>query len=349
MLAAFLALAIDVGYMYTAKADLQTSIDAAALAGASALSLGPDAARARAIEYAQKNSVFMNDVVLTAGDIEIGEWNPNTRSFSVVDPDDEPFGNSVRVTGHLTEARGNPLALLFARVVGSDTADVRAQSVAVAGSEVAWDVVILQDVTGSFAEEIDTAVEADRGLLGCIADNAGENSRVGFAIHTGWGKAITPLWSVEDGYSDLVLILDGVDSCGNPGMPPCSGTDPAAGLTAAHNIFVNSGPNPYPNTKKAIVLVSDGQPQNSSQGSHPKMSNAQLRTLAEQVADDLADDDISLFTIFYDQANDNFAANWLENLTRGEGTFQRTPDPDDLGLLLSEVCSALVPELRLVE
>jgi hypothetical protein len=79
------------------------------------------------------------------------------------------------------------------------------------------------------------------------------------------------------------------------------------------------------------------------------MNNAQLRALAEQVADDVADEDISLFTIFYDQADDDFAADWLEDLTRGEGTFQRTPDPDDLGLLLSEVCSALIPTLRLVE
>ncbi|MCI0478990.1 pilus assembly protein TadG-related protein, partial [Candidatus Uhrbacteria bacterium] len=243
MLVGFMALAIDVGFVFTAKADLQAAVDAAALAGASGLIFSPDEARARAIDYAAKNPVYGNQVQLDLADIELGAWNSSTRTFTDLSDDDELVANSIRVTGNLTEARGNPLTLFFARAVGADTADVRAQSVAVAGSEVAWDVVILQDVTDSFKQEIDTAVEADRGLLGCIADNAGEHSRVGFAIHTGWGQAITPLWSIEDGYSDLVLILDNVDSCNNPGMPPCSGTDPAAGLQTALDIFSSSGPN----------------------------------------------------------------------------------------------------------
>lgn len=349
MLVGFMALAIDVGFVFTAKADLQAAVDAAALAGASGLMLGPDEARARAIEYATKNPVYHNNVQLDLADIELGTWNSSSRSFSDLPEDDENSANSIRVTGNLTEARGNPLTLFFARALGAETADVRAQSVAVTGQDVAWDVVILQDITNSFEQEIDTAIQADRGLLGCLAEHAGEHSRVGFATHTGWGQVRTPLWSIADGYADLLLILDEIDSCGNPGMPDCSGTDTAAGLMAALSIFETSDESEYPHVSKAIVLVSDGQPQENDAGSHPNLNNAQLRRLAEQVADEVADEGISLFTVFYDQSDDDFAANWLEDLTRGRGTFQRTPDPDDLGLLLSEVCSELLPNLRLVE
>jgi Flp pilus assembly protein TadG len=349
LLAAFVALAIDVGFMFTAKADLQSSVDAAALAGASGLTLGPAEARARAIEYAQKNPVFNYAVNLELSDIELGTWNASTRSFAVLPEEQELTANSIRVTGNLTEERGNAVELFFARVLGRDTADVRAQSVATAGVEVAWDVVVLQDITGSFTEEIDTALDADRGLLGCIADNAGENSRVGFAVHTGWGLALTPLWSIEDGYADLSLIIDGVDSCGTSGMPPCSGTDQAAGMESALEIFAESGPNTFPSTKKAIVLVSDGHPNASSNGAHPTLNDSQLADLALEFADDAFEDDIHIFTVFYDDADDDDAAEFLEDMTRGIGTFQRTPDPDDLGVLLGEVCSALVPGLRLVE
>lgn len=349
VLTAFLALAVDVGFMYTAKAGLQASMDAAALAGASGLFLGPDEARARAIEYAAKNPVYGEPIVLQESDIELGTWDPGKREFSVLEGEDEVFANAVRVTGNMTDERGNPLDLLFASVLGRDSADVRASSVATAGTEVAWDVVILQDITASFNAEISKALEADRQLLSCIADNAGENSRVGFAIFTGWGKAMTPLWPIDDGYADLSIIIDGVKPCGSKNMPPCSGTDQAAGMESALSIFEESGVNPFPNTKKAIVIVSDGQPNADPKGSHPKLNNQQLASLALDYADEAADQDISVFSVFYDDADDDEAAEFLESMTRGIGTFHRTPDPKELGALLSDVCSALVPSLRLVE
>ncbi len=349
VLVAFMALAIDVGYMYTAKAQLQASVDAAALAGASALGDGPEAARARAVEYAAKNSVYGDAVPLTDADIELGMWNKDTRVFTKLPSEDEDMADAVRVTGNLTENRGNPLALVFARVFGNDEADVRAQSTARGLSGTPWDIVIIQDITASFNEEIDRALDADRGLVGCIADNTDGDSRVGFGVHTGWGKALSPLRTIDAGYADLAIIINGVKPCGSKGMPVCSGTDQAAGMETGLNIFATSSPNPAPNAKKGIVLVSDGRPNADKSGSHPKLTDQGIANLALDFADEAWENDIHVFTVFYDEDNDDYAAGFLEDMTRGVGTFHRTPDPDELGMLLSEVCSAIGSGVRLVE
>ena len=74
---AMLALAVDVGYIYTMQAQLQRPVDAAALAGAGELVEGIDAAQATATEYLVRNPVgsssdgFIDDAAWPARSISL--------------------------------------------------------------------------------------------------------------------------------------------------------------------------------------------------------------------------------------------------------------------------------------
>src|SRR5262245_15253625 len=54
---AFLALSVDVGYIYTTQTQLQRAVDAAALAGVQDLVNGTEQAQAAATEYLVRNPV----------------------------------------------------------------------------------------------------------------------------------------------------------------------------------------------------------------------------------------------------------------------------------------------------
>lgn len=107
------AMALDLGMLYTARTESQRVADGAALAGAGRFISDPNAAnletlvRDEAKKFAAMNNVRGTAVSLTDADIEV--W--------VAD-------DSVRVTVRHTNANGNPIPTLFARVLGVDEADV---------------------------------------------------------------------------------------------------------------------------------------------------------------------------------------------------------------------------------
>ena len=121
------ALAIDVGFLYAGRTAVQAAADAASLAGATGIPVGTDAARSRAIQFAQANQVFGQPVVLQTPDIEFGSFDAATRAFTV-----SATGiNAIRVTAQFTAS------LFFAPVLGIDTANISAQAIAVASQNVA--------------------------------------------------------------------------------------------------------------------------------------------------------------------------------------------------------------------
>ncbi len=120
----FAALSIDVGHMLNVRSQLQAAADAAALAAATAL---PDEApaRSRAAEYAAKND-YGHSGILDPGEVEIGNWNSQARIFT---QGAEPR-NAVRVRVERNDARGNPVELSLAPVLGLHTASVGATATA---------------------------------------------------------------------------------------------------------------------------------------------------------------------------------------------------------------------------
>jgi Mg-chelatase subunit ChlD len=143
-----LALALDVGYLYVVKEDLQTAADSAALAGASGLSISQDEARNRAYAYAKKNRANRAAVVLQPSDVELGQWDPSTRTFTPTGSSPGAQPSAVKVTAQLRESRGNAVGLFFARVLGVNSSDVAATAIGAFGAR---DVVLSLDYSASMS------------------------------------------------------------------------------------------------------------------------------------------------------------------------------------------------------
>jgi Flp pilus assembly protein TadG len=127
---AFAAFSIDIGYIVVANADLQNAADAAAMSGAGHLRKGPDQARASAIALAANNSSTNDHVVIAESDIELGTWDADSATFTLLAAADESKADTVRVTCSRTQARGNPIRLFFAPILGSKNADVSSRATA---------------------------------------------------------------------------------------------------------------------------------------------------------------------------------------------------------------------------
>jgi Flp pilus assembly protein TadG len=108
-----LALAVDVGLLYTAKGEAQKAADAAALAGAASFIEDPgdaDAAKLLAEQVGEQNVVSQEAVQIeTAEDVAV-----------------DVALQRVTVTVRRTAARGNPVSTYFARVLGITSVDVEA-------------------------------------------------------------------------------------------------------------------------------------------------------------------------------------------------------------------------------
>ncbi len=153
-----LALTIDTGYMYTMQAQLDRSVDAAALAGAAGLIEGTEVANESVIEYLVRNpvgqphSINTNDdlVQLTAQflaehahdyDILWGNWNAETGQVEPTDQLPSTISVSMRYPN---------LPFFFARALGKDTFSVEAHAIAMYQPR---DIVVVLDFSGSMNDD----------------------------------------------------------------------------------------------------------------------------------------------------------------------------------------------------
>ncbi len=149
----FGALAVDVGVMYSAKAELQTAADSAALAAAASLSPedGSDPvemARQRAAEYAGRHRVYGDQVQLNPySDVELGKavYNPATDKFEFQPTDSNH--DAVRITVRRTEdSAGGPIPLMFANIMGVAEKELWARASAVL---IPRDIAVVIDLSNS--------------------------------------------------------------------------------------------------------------------------------------------------------------------------------------------------------
>jgi len=126
----FLAFSIDLGYIAVTESKLQNAADAAAMSGARAL---PDreATINAAIEWAEKNTTAGHDLNLVrTEDVELGTWDEDTATFTVLLEDSNVVPDAVRVTCWRHTERGNSLPLFFASILGTENANVAASAIA---------------------------------------------------------------------------------------------------------------------------------------------------------------------------------------------------------------------------
>jgi hypothetical protein len=138
-----LAFALDLGFIYTTRSELQRSADAAALAATwrvledQVATLGEisraDAtvnARAEAEEFAGLNNVASRSPELAEDDVEVGHYLENDDGTGEVDPDSSLYTNTVRVRVQRTEAQNGEVRLFFARALGVDQQGLQCEATA---------------------------------------------------------------------------------------------------------------------------------------------------------------------------------------------------------------------------
>ena len=140
---AFVAFAVDVGYLCVIRTELQRSADAAALAAAWELADedGPgdepstaevsDRARQVAAQYAALNLVGLKAPDLADDDVEIGYIaDPTDPQSPFVEASGDQLPNAVRVRVQRTSLKNGEVPLFFARVLGYDQSAVEATATA---------------------------------------------------------------------------------------------------------------------------------------------------------------------------------------------------------------------------
>ncbi len=130
VLIGFAGLVIDMGHLFVVRSNLQNVADSASLAAASSLGYGPEEARNQAQIIAHKHAVDGTLVTLASADIELGTWDKETKTFTVLEPAQEQNADSVRVTAQRVQTRDNPVPLFFMGIFGRENSDVGAISVA---------------------------------------------------------------------------------------------------------------------------------------------------------------------------------------------------------------------------
>jgi hypothetical protein len=157
---------------------------------------------------------------------------------------------------------------------------------------------------------------------------------------------------IGDDYQELSDAVASLAKCGSSNMPDCSGTHVGAGIESAFAQFTDGNfEASSSSTGQAIVLVGDGNP-NPKPSMQPydgscdgDCNEADLKRIAIEMADAADAAGISIFTVFYDENNDDNAAAFFESLARGKGKSLRTPDSADLPQLLTEVCTSFSRKL----
>ncbi|MBC8106639.1 MAG: hypothetical protein H7Z14_08625 [Anaerolineae bacterium] len=345
VLVGFVSLAVDLGRVQLAKTELQQATDAAARYAGGGMWQSVATVKSRVATAGLENMVDGKPLVIDpAADLEFGTWNAATKTFTVLVGSAQTGATAVRVTGRRSASRGTAVPTFFGKLLGRNTIDMKATAIAAYGQGA--DVVLIQDITTSFSDELADAKVGDQALVDTLYANGSGITRIAILVHTGWGKTLAPLTVVGTNYSYLTNIVSSIKLAGSPGMPVASGTDIAAGFDEALKVYTAPG---YvaPAGGKVVVLVSDGQPTSSSAGSHPGLSDAQMLTLAQTRANQLWAQNVHIYIVFFDRDNDAAAANKLKTLTRGNGDFVAVSDPKDLPTALAEVTKRL--PLKLVK
>ncbi len=155
ILLAISALAVDMGYYYVVRAQLQNAADAAALAATGyighkyetltweqqqnwAFTRSEIVVEAQKVGY--KNVAGGKNITINDADVVIGKWD--SENHVLIDVDDLNHPTAVRVTARRDESANGPVATFFARVVNVDslpeariaTAALTGESTADAGS-----------------------------------------------------------------------------------------------------------------------------------------------------------------------------------------------------------------------
>jgi Flp pilus assembly protein TadG len=358
----FFTMAVDMSYVYRTRNTLQVTADAAALAGIAKWIGAADKTQAcpTAKQYATTNMPaatygnVLKQNTADCSDVVVGMWNGSAFTSDATSACGITC-NALQVTTRMSGTNGNPLTLAFASMIGIPTFNVTAMATATYGNDPAslpWNVSIIQDVSGSFAQEIGNAKAADQALETCVYQNSSTNSKIGIGLFGVTSLNYQTPLTVSGNNSALTTKISNIN-VGGAGMPSSGGTDIAAGLnTGVSQICPGITCSPPPTSfKPAIILVTDGQP-NTCNGQPCSTSTAQAN--AEAAANAAKADGMDVYVIYYcndgsgtcSSPTNTGAATWLSTKIATQSTdqskqyFFNSPNPTDFAkFMVSGICA----------
>ncbi len=276
--------AIDTGYMQLVRTELRASTDAAARAGAEALSRTQNAqlAKQAAISTAALNTVAGQPLVLEDEDVVFGMSTRAENGKWIFTPNVQPY-NAIRIHGRRTATSANgEVPLLLGSLLGVPTFGPERHSTA---SQLDRDIVLVLDRSGSMAFDmsgVDWSYPADyvypsayclaphptlsrwaaaAAALTAFLDELEDTTQIEYVSLVTYASAGT--WcskshkasTVEVGLtSDYLSVSSAMASRSAKAIP--GGTSISSGLNSA--IDVLKGNNSRPLAAKTIVLMTDG-------------------------------------------------------------------------------------------
>ncbi len=233
MLLGFAALVIDLGHGWQVRGQQQNAVDSAALAGVRDLD-GTSAqfapAVASAVYYAGLNSADYKAVAVPAGNVVLGNWNFNTRSFTAYSGTMEAYKvNAVQVT-----APAYSVSTWFAPIIGVGSESVQTKAIAVGGSP--------SQTCGFPLAVPDCAIIDDNGQIMCnstMTFGRATTDNVGFTLLSPNPPVDTPGIECELG---CALVGHSVSKGGGGGKCTCSNSCNSTAISSGQ-IYISNGNN----------------------------------------------------------------------------------------------------------
>lgn len=339
------SLMVDFGYSYLVKNDMQTAVDAAALAGVYELAEDNITnATAEAVAVGTANPIAGGAVAVTMDNssVQVGRWTDN--GF-VVDPYN---ANAVRVTlARDGNAPEGPLPLFFGPVLGVDNVELEVSATA---KLAAVDLALVLDTSSSMTHDTYYSYCTRRfssGMCGCGYAPYGyepidtlREAAVSFvddfdedwdqlAVVSYYSKAVYPInqkltdrfWKAEDAIEDL------------PTPNYCNGTRYTnIGDGMRRGIQELESSRARNSTEKIMVVLSDGRPTCTSSG-YCNGGKSWVRengiNYAKSKAREARDKHITVFSISLGDGADRALMQYIASETGGEEFFAESGDDLD--------------------
>jgi Flp pilus assembly protein TadG len=144
-----IAFAVDLGYILTAKTQLQSAADSAALAAAATMGNIEDESVRKAKEFGGLNKVGTENVIINDSDVVYGLWDTNTKKFTA---STAGYGNAVQVTAHADSSTSGAVPLFFGGLFGRPSVNLAASAVATTNPR---DICFIVDLSSSMNDDTD--------------------------------------------------------------------------------------------------------------------------------------------------------------------------------------------------
>lgn len=185
ILFAFSAFAIDFSYVALCRTQLQVTADAAAMAGVVNLPQGPAAVRAAVKAAAANNKVGSYTLAVQDQDIQLGNWDSSTATFTVLSGTAESGADTVRTTCYLTKSRSTSIQLFFAPYLGTNYSELTTTATATKSSSRCGLIVGLPSVTMSSTSYTDSYDASQGAYSAAVAGTKGHVCSNGDIVMSG--------------------------------------------------------------------------------------------------------------------------------------------------------------------